>query len=239
MDDDSRGSWRRSAPGYAALAVLIVIGVGAGGLSLADGDQDTTNLAEDPTTSASPATPGSGIACPRGVAPQQSVFDHSGYGSFTELLRTEAGFRGSYVVDRAKERFLYLRDDGSVHTEVVWMGEPRDGGGNRSDWFPSSESACSDEESWTGVPLDLVESAQPLTLDVGHCWIEPVSFDGRMWDVVEEEQFGWGGQQPTDFRGTGEAWRAGDIVTYVDASGHWLTLVPAGDPWALDRGFCD
>jgi hypothetical protein len=167
------------------------------------------------------------------------MFDHSGYSSFTEMLRAEADLRGAYEVDRTMKRLLYLRDDGSVHTEVTWMGQARDGQARRSDWFPSGEAACSDSKESAGVPLDLVDPARPLTLEVGHCWIEPVSFDGAMWDVVEEDQFGWGGAQPDDFRGTGEAWRAGDVVTYVDASGVWLTLVPAEDPWALDRGGCD
>ena len=228
---------KRTAVGYAALAILVGVGVGA--LVLAGGGDRDPNVAEDPTTSTSPPPPGTDISCPGGAEPQQSVFDHSGYRSFTEMLRAEADVRGAYLVDRTTERLLYLRDDGSVHTELTWMGGARDGGGHRSDWFPSGEAACSDAESWTRVPLDLVQPARPLMLEVGHCWIEPVSFDGRMWDVVEEDQFGWGGGQPDDFRGTGQAWRAGDVVTYVDGSGEWLTLVPAGDPWALDRGFCD
>lgn len=230
----------RTAVSLAALAVVVIMGAGVAALALTDDDGPDPDVADDPTAATTTApTPGGRIACPGGAEPQQSVFDHSGYPSFTAMLQGEADFRGAYVVDRATKRLLYLRDDGSVHTEVTWMGGARDDEVSRNDWFPSSEAACADAESWAGVPLDVVAPDQPLTLEVGHCWIEPARFEGRRWDVVEEDQFGWGGGQPVDFTGSGEAWRAGDVVTYVDDSGDWLTLVPAGDPWALDRGICD
>ena len=224
---ESRRQWR-----WAPVTAVFLALAGCG----SDGGQDG---ADDPAPSSSTPVAGTSATCPDGAEPRQVMYDHGGYKSFTEMLKAEAEIRGAYSVDRSTERLLYLRDDGSVHTELFWMGEARQGGGNRSDWFPSSAADCADEEAWTDVPLDLLEPAQPLTLEVGHCWIEPASLGGEMWDVVEEDQFGWGGQQPPDFAGTGEAWRAGNVVTYVDESGHWLTLVPTGDPWALDRGLCD
>lgn len=44
-----------------------------------------------------------------------------------------------------------------------------------------------------------------MTLDVGHCWVEPVKYDGERWGLSFREQFGWGGPQyyPENWTGTG------------------------------------
>ena len=42
------------------------------------------------------------------------------------------------------------------------------------------------------------------TLDVGHCWIEPVTFDGARWALPRTEQFGLGDRLPAHWEGTGE-----------------------------------
>ena len=73
----------------------------------------------------------------------------------------------------------------------------------------------------------------PITLVVGHCWIEPIEFGGRIWQVMNEDQFGTGdGAIPGRFTGSGTAWQTGDVVSYLDAGGTRLTLVPEGDAWA-------
>ena len=71
------------------------------------------------------------------------------------------------------------------------------------------------------------------TLDVGHCWIEPLRFDGRRWAVPFAMQMGWGGELPDNWKGMGRLeGLTGDRVRYVDRGGATLPLVPATDPQA-------
>ena len=72
-----------------------------------------------------------------------------------------------------------------------------------------------------------------MTLDVGHCWVEPVKYDGERWGLAFREQFGWGGPQyyPENWTGTGILQRvAEDQVQYTDDGGAELMLLPADAP---------
>lgn len=185
--------------------------------------------AGDPSPAAVPAE----VTCPDGMQVKRIDFDHVGYDSFTEMLRTEAASNGAFVVDRVGRTIFFLRDDGSAHTAVTWAGDAQ------SRWFPGGMSLCSDRQDWSGEALDVAGPPTPLALPLGHCWIEPVELGDRTWDVMDEDQFGSGGGVPDRFTGVGTAWQTGDVVSYLDAGGTRLTLVPEGDGWAPTRSPCD
>lgn len=72
-----------------------------------------------------------------------------------------------------------------------------------------------------------------VRLDVGHCYVEPVTFAGERWGLRFSEQFGWGGPQeyPENWKGAGVLTRvAEDRVRYTDDGGAELTLLPADSP---------
>jgi hypothetical protein len=87
-------------------------------------------------------------------------------------------------------------------------------------------------QSATGEPTQSVSGR--IELPVGHCWIDPVRFDGTEWAVVPQDQFGWGGGRPdSSWDGKGIITRLSESRTrYVDRGGHVLRLVPADDPEA-------
>lgn len=78
--------------------------------------------------------------------------------------------------------------------------------------------------STTGADLALV------SLPVGHCWVGTLAYAGRDWELRDADQFGWGGGRPDGFRSVGTVTVAGDLLTYTDASGERLELVPADTP---------
>lgn len=184
-----------------------------------------------------------GVTCPDGE-PTVLQLDDSGDRSFTELLTAWSKQLGRPVVDRSRRQVWFVRDDGSAHTRLEWTRMRRPVAGRA--WFVDGLEQCKDHERWRTVATPSV----PVTLTVGHCWVEPVSVGGRRWDVVREDQFGWGGPMPRRLAlprpgtaGTAELTGtlavAGDTAVYVDDSGARLTLVPAGDPWTLTRRGCD
>jgi hypothetical protein len=69
-----------------------------------------------------------------------------------------------------------------------------------------------------------------MSIDVGHCWIDPVTFEGTTWWVTKRDQFGGGdAKYPDEFQATGTVtWVAKDELEYQDASGVRLALVPEG-----------
>lgn len=162
--------------------------------------------------------------------PEHVDYDHPGYATFSAMIKSETQNAGAISVALDTQRIYFLRDDGTAHTMIKW------GRGSQRRWYPESASICEDSDEWVDAQPAV---SGPLTLDVGHCWIEPVSFDGRIWDVVEEDQFGEGGGHPATFVSTGTAWVAGDLVFYEDDSGKSLILVPEGDPWTIERKGCD
>ena len=161
------------------------------------------------------------------------LYRHPGYPRFSHMLRAAAREHGFFHVDRETESIYFLRDDGTAHSISTWTDGWKPSSGDPVG--PDGLSYCSDAEEWQG----LKGSREPLTLEVGHCWIEPVEFAAQTWDVVHNDQFGWGGPHPRDFAGSGYAWRAGDVLVYQDHSGQWLILVPENDPWTLKRAGCD
>ncbi len=220
---------RQAGLGIGAAAGVSAVAVVAA-LILSNGGSDVEPAPDVPP---SPAAVPDSVTCPGGTQPQGIDIDHVGYDSFTEMLRTESASNGPFVVDRARETIYFLRSDGSAHSAITWTGD------SGSRWFPGSMQLCQDRQEWSGEALDIAGPPTPLALPLGHCWIEPVEFGDRTWDVMDEDQFGWGEGTPARFTGAGTAWQTGDVVSYLDAGGARLTLVPEGDSWTTERGGCD
>ncbi|HSV40261.1 MAG TPA: hypothetical protein VLI04_15985 [Nocardioidaceae bacterium] len=128
---------------------------------------------------------------------------------------------------RSGDLTALLVRDGTVHTvlRVVRLDDT---------WHLRGLAACSSE-----LP-GLRPVSETFRLLVGHCWVEPVTYDGGEWDVVEEDQFGWGGGMPRSWVGIGTITPAREgTLRYVDAGGVELRLVRVGDPRAIERGGCD
>lgn len=210
-------------------------------------EEGSTPPLANPTSSVAPSrTPAprpTEVTCPDGE-PTIMQLDDGGARTFTALLATWSKELGRPVVDRSKRQIWFVRNDGSAHTVLEWTRTRRPIAGRQ--WFVGGLERCSDHEQWHAVEARAV----PVRLQVGHCWIDPVSVDGRAWDVTREDQFGWGGPvprrlhlAPPDAHGTsalsGELAVAGDVAVYVDESGVRLALVSRGDSWALARNGCD
>ena len=70
-----------------------------------------------------------------------------------------------------------------------------------------------------------------LDVEVNHCFVEPVSFDGQLWNVPFEDQFGWGGLEPENWQGSGVMVRlAEDTARFDDDGGAEVVFKPADDP---------
>ncbi len=84
-------------------------------------------------------------------------------------------------------------------------------------------------------------TAAAVVLEVGHCWIEPVTSEGVEWGVPLDHQVGWGGGLPRRWVGAGEIIvRSSTRATYVDAGGATLPLRPAHSPSVSLAGLaCD
>lgn len=223
-----------------AVALLLLLPLAACSEEPAPVPDARATAATTPATE--PARP-TELSCPRGE-PQVHTFDYGGDPSFTALLTTWSKELGRPVVDRTNHHIWFVRDDGSAHTRLDWTRARKPANGPA--WFVDGYEQCGDHAEWRSHAA----ASTPLQLEVGHCWIEPVEVGGRLWDVSEEDQFGWGGPVPrrldlgqiSTSGGTtiaGDFAVAGDVATYVDASGVRLTLVPEGDAWALERGGCD
>lgn len=95
--------------------------------------------------------------------------------------------------------------------------------------------ACSTSEP-EPIEGDAVGTGSPpasrqIAMPVGHCWIDPVRFDGLKWAVAPKDQFGWGGGTPKNWAGQGVIMRLSESRSrYTDRGGHALRLVPAVDP---------
>lgn len=201
----------------------------------------STAVTTSPTLA--PVTVPRRVSCPHGK-PMTMQLDYGGDRSFTELLTAWTKERGRPLVDRSRRQIWFLRADGTAHTRLDWTHVRRPAADR--EWFVGGLRQCPDHEQWRSVAAP----SAPVTLEVGHCWVEPVPVDGRVWDVVREDQFGWGGPVPEELTGahpdavgsvplTGVLSPAGDVAVYVGDAGVRLTLVPAGDRWALTRRGCD
>lgn len=81
-----------------------------------------------------------------------------------------------------------------------------------------------------------------VTVEVNHCFVEPVSFDGEQWNVPFKKQFGWGGMQPTHWQGAGVMVRAGENeARFKDDGGATVVFRPVDDPSVrlVEKALCD
>ncbi|MEJ7795382.1 MAG: hypothetical protein WKF50_07510 [Nocardioides sp.] len=70
-----------------------------------------------------------------------------------------------------------------------------------------------------------------LTIELGHCFVEPVAFDGEQWNVAFDQQFGWGGLAPRNWQGTGVMTRvADDEARFDDGGGATVRFLAIDDP---------
>jgi hypothetical protein len=70
-----------------------------------------------------------------------------------------------------------------------------------------------------------------VQVEVNHCFVEPVSFDGVQWNVPFKEQFGWGGMEPKHWMGTGTMVRTGQYeARFEDDGGATLVFRPVDHP---------
>lgn len=89
------------------------------------------------------------------------------------------------------------------------------------------ESVTAGEEvSPTATP-----TSARVKVEMGHCFVEPVAFDGERWNVPRDKQFGTGGLQPANWRGTGVMTRVGeDRARFKDRGGAVVVFRPVDDP---------
>ena len=66
---------------------------------------------------------------------------------------------------------------------------------------------------------------------MGHCFVHPVAFDGEQWNVPMDKQFGGGGLQPANWRGTGVMTRVGmNRARFKDGGGAVVVFRPVDHP---------
>ena len=59
----------------------------------------------------------------------------------------------------------------------------------------------------------------------------PVQFDEKQWNVPLDSQFGWGGEVPRNWRGTGVVVRVDeDKARFTDDGGSTIVFRPVDDP---------
>lgn len=92
---------------------------------------------------------------------------------------------------------------------------------------PNSEAATAGEE----VSPDATPTSARVKVEMGHCFVEPVAFDGEQWNVPLDKQFGSGGLQPANWRGVGVMTRIGrDHARFKDDGGAVVVFLPVDDP---------
>lgn len=100
----------------------------------------------------------------------------------------------------------------------------------------SSDDAAAPEPERAGASAASTASRQTssaASMPLGHCWIDPVRFDGSVWAVAANDQFGSGGGMPNSWVGEGTLTRvSSDESEYKDEGGTILRLVPADRPAA-------
>lgn len=81
-----------------------------------------------------------------------------------------------------------------------------------------------------------------VEVELGHCFVEPVLFDGEEWNVPFDSQFGWGGMAPKNWKGTGAMTRVSeDRARFEDDGGSTVAFLPVDHPSVrpVDRALCD
>ena len=70
-----------------------------------------------------------------------------------------------------------------------------------------------------------------VKVEVNHCFVKPVSFDGEQWNVLFKNQFGWGGMEPKGRQDAGVMVRAGESkARFEDDDGATIVFRPVDDP---------
>ncbi len=141
------------------------------------------------------------------------------FASTDELV--DAHSHEPFTFDADRRLLSYTRDNGTTYAVL----ESRKHGGA----YGVSIRHCQGEQP--GVATGVAPLRRQVTLEIGHCWIEPISFEGGDWAVATNQQPGSGeGDQP-GLTGHGNALRITPTeVEYVDDGGVQLTLHPVGDP---------
>ena len=74
-----------------------------------------------------------------------------------------------------------------------------------------------------------------VDVELGHCFVVPVRFDGELWNVPFADQFGWGGLEPDGWTGHGVMTRpARDRAEFVDNLGAVVEFRPVDDPSVVE-----
>lgn len=90
---------------------------------------------------------------------------------------------------------------------------------------------CSAAPTTTAAAPTTSPGSVRVTIEMNHCWVEPVSFDGEQWNVPFRRQFGWGGLQPRNWQGTGVMVRLGENrARFDDDGGASVVFLPVDDP---------
>ena len=100
---------------------------------------------------------------------------------------------------------------------------------------PPASAISTTASTPTPTPSTDASAPRPVTsrvaLDVGHCWVEDVVFDGQTWGLTDADQFGRGGDMPLPWDGTGVMVRlSADRASYTDDAGTVLEFLPVDDP---------
>lgn len=108
---------------------------------------------------------------------------------------------------------------------------------------PAASSATATRSTPSTPPTSSAPSPEPVTarvkLEVGHCWVEDVVFDGQTWGLTERQQLGTGGTMPAQWKGTGVMVRLStDRARYTDDGGRQLTFLPIDDPSVFRPRIC-
>ena len=87
-----------------------------------------------------------------------------------------------------------------------------------------------------------VPATARVEVEMGHCFVEPVSFDGESWNVPFDKQFGGGGLEPKHWRGRGMMTRVNeDLARFEDEGGSTVVFRPVDDPSVrpVEKALCD
>lgn len=97
----------------------------------------------------------------------------------------------------------------------------------------SSCTAATDPEPAPGsAPArDIAPASARVEIEMGHCFVEPVAFDGEEWNVRFSDQFGWGGLEPRRWQGRGVMVRVdADRAVFADRGGATVEFRPVSHP---------
>jgi len=88
-----------------------------------------------------------------------------------------------------------------------------------------------------------VEAGSVLVeVKLGHCFVEPMVFDGKRWNVPFTKQFGWGGLQPKNWEGTGAMTRVSEErARFEDDGGSTVIFLPVDHASVrpVENALCD